>query len=366
MSINTWLQRWDAEIADWIEGGESARAWTSKLVANVDGLDFDAMPEPYVGPVATAKAAVLMYNPGPVLPDQRRSGDLVKRVEASSYSRVAASWLYPHRTVQAWSDKVAWATRCLGLRDNEVAGLDLVPWHSHNWDGDIESVGAITWIHDHVLQTAAEIVRRQGEAALLLAVGADIRNFFTSNGWQDRFGCSELVRCGPVDGTARWPESWPQTASGSPQKWYFWLAELPTLGIRVLEAHVQQLGMQAPPAWADVVVNHLISGRHAGASSDPAPRRREPSSAEAALTREAVSVRLRALGFEQSTPPAFTWPGLRGSLYNHPNHIDGTGELGRRLALSYPTPDMHSKDGPQWRDREGLLEHLEAHPQPLR
>ena len=263
MSINTWLQRWDAEIADWIEGGESARAWTSKLVANVDGLDFDAMPEPYVGPVATAKAAVLMYNPGPVLPDQRRSGDLVKRVEASSYSRVAASWLYPHRTVQAWSDKVAWATRCLGLRDNEVAGLDLVPWHSHNWDGDIESVGAITWIHDHVLQTAAEIVGRQAEAPLLLAVGADIRNFFTSNVWQDRFGCNELARCGPVDGTARWPEAWPKSASGSPQKWFFWLAELPSLGIRVLEAHVQQLGMLSMIAHPEGPIATIFEGRAA-------------------------------------------------------------------------------------------------------
>ena len=73
-------------------------------------------------------------------------------------------------------------------------------------------------------------------------------------------------------------------------------------------------------------------------------------------------MRLRALGFEESTPPAFTWPGAKGSLYNHPNHIDGTGELGGRLALLFPTPEMHSKNGPRWRDREGLLEHLEAHP----
>ena len=239
---------WDTLTSDQIAGGSKALDETQSLLRDLTKARFDmkALIEPYVG---GGNVPVVMYNPGPVLPEQRLSppGELVNSVAASSYSDVARNWRFPDITLAAWRGKRDWARRIVGA--NDIVGMDLVPWHSHNFVGPLPtSPESLDWMFERVLEPAAHLAA--AARCPLLCIGALTRNLFTGAPWQKRFGKTTVVhKVGPGM----------QVSHGNvvPPGWYFWRLSVARLG-DVFGTHLAQIGMQVPGPELDQLQSVLL------------------------------------------------------------------------------------------------------------
>jgi hypothetical protein len=139
---------WDETIAAWLEPGwlidSDLSRWADSYRGTGPGaVDFDVMPEPYIGSLSRTNPALVLLglNPGQGDPDfQGRHGFFQQDIRKAGYSSWAAAAPY---TSEAWEsahgrnkyhrDRVAFAQRLTG--DASIAARDLLlvelyPFHS--------------------------------------------------------------------------------------------------------------------------------------------------------------------------------------------------------------------------------------------
>ena len=141
---------WDQVLRDWSPGRESVRNGLDKWADSYLGatgrgaVDFDAIPEPYIGRMRSSDAGPAMVflglNPGGAVDEQRPGGRFVEAIGDSSFSEWAASspyaseqWIAEHGRNRYQQQRLRFARHMTGRDDLEVGDLlilELYPWHS--------------------------------------------------------------------------------------------------------------------------------------------------------------------------------------------------------------------------------------------
>ena len=164
---------WDGVIAEFLAGGfplpPPLDRWIKACEGWGDGvIDFDALPEPYAGPiVGEVRAITLGLNPGMVFPEwQHRGGVLADEIEKKGtyhevmgtspvsrepwLSRIGPVGYYVNRLrfMQRWNDDHT-------LGDQHFLTFELYPWHSKRVLGPMRPAPDI--IDDMVFKPISEM-----------------------------------------------------------------------------------------------------------------------------------------------------------------------------------------------------------------
>ncbi len=149
-SIAQLTATWDTAVDGFLNGDNDSalpddlRDWFDSYAGRGAGqVDGDAIPEPFLGPLApNPKAVFLALNPGRAFAFQRRDGRFADRIrQLGSYTDWAATWPYvdgdweaagqpPNRHHQS---RLRFLRRWLGQQDlpaSAMLSFELYPWHS--------------------------------------------------------------------------------------------------------------------------------------------------------------------------------------------------------------------------------------------
>jgi hypothetical protein len=139
---------WDVAVADFLAGGQGIPATLEHWATSYQGrgrgaVEWDAIPEPFLGPLTRRPAGVfLALNPGRAdLRFQGRDGIFAEEIRAhGSYSAWAASWPYlrkPWIEIKGKNRHHASRLQFLhtwtgdsALQDSAMVCFELYPWHS--------------------------------------------------------------------------------------------------------------------------------------------------------------------------------------------------------------------------------------------
>ena len=136
-----------ATVADFLAGGDdlvpTLRHWAASYRGSGTGqIEWDALPEPFLGPLTRPRGVFLALNPGRAdLAFQGRDGIFAREIRAAgSYSAWAASWPYlrdpwvaAKDTNRHHSSRLRFLRDWVGdrrLPESVMVGFELYPWHS--------------------------------------------------------------------------------------------------------------------------------------------------------------------------------------------------------------------------------------------
>lgn len=175
---------WDSVVDDFLSGRQirpCLKPWAESYRGRGAGaVEWDALPESFLGPLTKPQGVFLALNPGQAcLRFQGRDGIFADEIRANggSYSVWAASWPYLRDPwVKEKGRNRHHSTRLRFLRDwigdkelpgSAMVSFELYPWHSARFNGRRAFEGAKELIVEFVWKPVAEL------GAPVFAFGAD-------------------------------------------------------------------------------------------------------------------------------------------------------------------------------------------------
>ena len=167
-------QTWDAVVENFLVGGgvsRSLRPWSSSYRDRGKGaVQWDALPELFLGPLTKPRGVFVALNPGRADPRfHGRNGIFAKEIleDYGSYTKWAASWPYLRNPwIASKGRNRHHSTRLRFLRDwtgdrelpsSAMACFELYPWHSPGFRGRLAVEEAQEFIEKHIWEPVAEL-----------------------------------------------------------------------------------------------------------------------------------------------------------------------------------------------------------------
>ncbi len=181
---------WDGLVEDFLGGGSGVsphlESWAASYQGRSEGaVQWDALPELFLGPLTKPRGVFLALNPGKSYSYMHgRAGVFADEIrkEYGSYSAWAASWPYLRNPWATWIKTEEKRTphhhrsRLRFLRDwtgekdlpcNDMVSFELYPWHSRGITAPLGGEGAAEFIYEYIWKPVEEL------GAPVFAFGAD-------------------------------------------------------------------------------------------------------------------------------------------------------------------------------------------------
>lgn len=227
---------WDDFIKKWWDAKAEPQDAVTQSFHRECGICLDELPEPYLGSHSEAKAVVINYNPGRADPNEKvkyysennnaRSliyhfahehkksyGDYLNKWSPLSSALDNANSQVPG--VEWWRNRFRWIEHFAGqfqgcndkekIRRENVFALEICPYHSRRWCGEIDDQTLIDHVRDKVIVPAACTAIENSLPCVICAgrmIGETLKN---------KFGLRTIKKWGSTDKSetnnlAGWPK----------------------------------------------------------------------------------------------------------------------------------------------------------------
>ena len=266
MRIAEYINKWEVFFSNWVESPEKTfknNIWSQIYKGNSSfALQYDYLPQPFLGDPENCSIITLNLNPGPVH-DIRRfpDGILVKKLIAKKsyfdYARSFPQVKLKNHPNKFWKKQLKWVFRLTGI-DYNVHGLypfaiEICPWHSNNWKSPDLDEKLVAEIQMNVFDVI-DMVIPYATKKVVISVGKDYYHLFN----QGSLGFEKLLEAGPKDYRNAGISEWPTNKKGKPIKRFFSLWKKSSSGTIYLNTY--SVGSNTPPSvvW-DEIQQTLIS-----------------------------------------------------------------------------------------------------------
>lgn len=162
-------------------------------------LEFNALPEPYLGDPYKCSAVIININPGgsmskyQSLATRENKLNFISRfIDGHNYHNFAVS--FPYLTLPEsecgtdwWTSRNSWINRISG-NTNELKrpfAMEICPWHSKSWKGlDFEQEELRNYLEEYVIRPAQEAIKNSNLRIVGLSVGTPITKVLESCGYK--------------------------------------------------------------------------------------------------------------------------------------------------------------------------------------
>ncbi len=263
--IDRWITQADLGIPGDLRRMDTVAILACYQATDEQELDYDALPEPYVGDPLSEElqAVILTLNPGGTIPKWQRhpDGKLIDTVRLRGYHAIAAEWGFAPETRDWWFARTALPARLTGGERSlhGIVGIDMLPFHSVTYGRLQLDADGRDWISRHVFKPAARIAARTAlsrgrRRPVILAHAAGVRE--------------QLVACGALtlatndkhNAPDHW-RTWPKGDDGRPLAYRVDVLQLPPrLGVNAIVIALSKQGslVGEVPEGLDRVIGDLV------------------------------------------------------------------------------------------------------------
>lgn len=252
MDLNYYLEYWDCFINYWLRSNKGAfdnDIWSKEH--NGKGkfkLEYNYLPQPYLGDPKNCSIITLNLNPGPVSPIRKHpDGFLVRKLkEQNSYFEYAKSFPqtkipeYPNRF---WDKQFAWIQRLLHQESVEKLpfAIEVCQWHSNNWKATDASEEVLSYLNYYVFQIIEKVIPF-ADVKTVLSVGKTYYDIFN----EPKMGFEKVMELSPENHNLPKHISWPKNKKGKPINRFFslWMYKK----TKTLYLNTYSYGSNSPPS----------------------------------------------------------------------------------------------------------------------